>query len=124
MLNTAARQSTEEPVMAAATWMTIQRELRAGTSGPAGTRKTRPPRAMASTAGSRTNTPRGRTSGRRWTQTRKPVTVTIPTMIENSYMLPHGTRWTARPRVTAAPTLAASPATVTVSPATPSQRSR
>src|SRR5215211_8807114 len=29
MLNTAARQRTEEPVMAAATWMTIQRELRA-----------------------------------------------------------------------------------------------
>ena len=110
--------------MAAATWITIQRELRAGTRGPAGTRKTSPPRAMASTAGSSTNIPRGRMSGRRDSQIRKPDTVMIPTMIENSYMLPQGTRWTARPRVMAAPRLAASPATVTASPAIPSQRSR
>jgi hypothetical protein len=123
-LKIAARLRTEEPVMAAATWIAIQRELRAGTSGPAGTRSTIPARPIASTAGSSTNTPRGRTAGRRATHTRKAVTVTMPTITENSYMLPQGTRWAARARATAAPTLAASPATVTATPATPTQRTR
>jgi hypothetical protein len=56
--------------MAAATWILIQPEFSAGTSGPAGTRRATPPIAIASTAGSRMNMPSGRTSGRRAIHTR------------------------------------------------------
>jgi hypothetical protein len=52
------------------------------------------------------------------------VTVTTPTMMEYSYMFPHGTRWVASPRVTAAATLAPSPATVTATAARPTQATR
>jgi hypothetical protein len=47
-----------------------------------------------------------------------------PTITENSYMLPHGTRPVAIALATAAPTLAASPATVTARPAPPVQWTR
>ncbi len=50
--------------------------------------------------------------------------MTTPTMMENSYMLPQGTRWVASERVTAAATFAPSPATATATLARPTQATR
>src|SRR3569623_630161 len=102
-------------VIAATTWILIQYELSAGTSGPGAAYRTVPARPRYRMFGAITNAPSERTASvlrclpviaarMRGCVSRKRyvVTATRVTMHENSYMFPHGTRCTATPRVVTA----------------------
>src|ERR1051326_2809906 len=87
-----------DPVIAAITWILIQYELRAGTSGPAGAYTSRA-EASANTPPPSTNPPTCRRPSFRSITNRYVITIRNPSMFEYSNMFPHGTRWTERPRV-------------------------
>ena len=86
------------PLAAAETWMASQYDCSAGTSGAAGANSTLPARNISTTTGMSTNMPRNRSAGIRQSTMIQAATATKPITIENSYMLPHGTRCTANPR--------------------------
>src|SRR5262249_42776216 len=106
---------------AAVTWMSSQYEFSAGTSGPAGAYSTMPSRPSSRATASAAKSPRWRRFGRRTTTASQTVMPTNDPASTNSYMLPHGTRCAAKPRVTSVATWNASPATVSTTPASPTR---
>src|SRR5262245_18598260 len=72
-----------------------------------------PAKPSTSTSAAVTNRPISRSAGRRTTRTSQAQAATRLNVTTNSYMLPHGTRPAARPRVTSTPTCAAAAAAVT-----------
>src|SRR5262249_29860748 len=92
------RANRFDPVIAAMTWILIQYELSAGTSGPAGA-YTRRADASARTPPPSTKPPTWRNPSRRSITRRYVITMRKPSMFEYSNMFPHGTRWTDKPRV-------------------------
>src|SRR3954452_2717557 len=77
---------------------------------------------MASTTGASTNTPMWRSPGARSARTANATTATSTTAVANSYMLPHGSRSVARPRVTSTPAWARTPSPVRTMATRPHRR--
>src|SRR5437588_8985628 len=92
------RANRFEPVIAAITWILIQYELSAGTSGPAGAYTNRA-EASARTPPPSTNPPTCRSPSRLSMINKYVITIRNPSMFEYSNMFPHGTRCTERPRI-------------------------
>ena len=86
-------------LIAATTWIFSQYEFSAGTSGPALTYRTVPGEAQVQHDRHQHENaePAGLLASQ---QHQERVTTMNATTVENSYMLPHGTRWAAKPRVT------------------------
>src|SRR5689334_8333231 len=108
-----------EAVIAAVTWIFSQYELSAGTSGPAFVYSRIPSTPSRMTSVNVTKSPSGRIDGRRTSTTSHAVAPTRVAASTNSYMLPHGTRPAARPRVTRQATWASQPTKVSAAPVQP-----
>src|SRR5207248_8162140 len=118
-------RNTPDAVIAAVTWIFSQYELSAGTSGATFVYSSIPSMPSRITRTSVTNRPSGRSTGRRVTSTSQAVAPTKQTAMMNSYMLPHGTRCAANPRVTMAARCSSQPTAVSTSaprPANPAMR--
>jgi hypothetical protein len=113
----AARPRTDEPDMARNTWKVSQRLRRAGTSSVVSGYNTQPtPRMTMASPRAAPATRCSRNFGN--TATMKTVSMMKVPVRLNSYMLPHGTRWAARPLSTIDARWTISPATVMATAAT------
>src|SRR6266545_3379792 len=108
-----------DAVTAAVTWIFSQYELSAGTSGATFVYSSIPSMPSSTTSTSVTKSPSGRRYGRRVSSTSQAVAPTRHTASTNSYMLPHGTRCAASPRVTRQPRCSSAASPVSASPARP-----
>src|SRR6266545_931610 len=108
-----------DAVTAAVTWIFSQYELSAGSSGATFVYSSIPSMLSSTTSTSVTKSPSGRRYGRRVSSTSQAVAPTRHTASTNSYMLPHGTRCAASPRVTRQPRCSSAASPVSASPARP-----
>src|SRR4051812_21210990 len=103
--------SRDDATIIDVTWIWRQYELGAGTGAAGPTKKNETPRAIVSTAMPYTTPPIVRTFARPSISHRYPSTTRNVISEEYSYMLPHGVRPAAMPRVTIDTPLATNPTT-------------
>ena len=104
---------SDDPVIAATTWILIQYELSAGCSGLGSTGKNIAATASVNTENISENPVRVLIFATPSTRTSVPATTRNASTVEYSNMLPQGTRSAAMPRVTIDTRLAVAPATAT-----------
>ena len=116
--------NSDEPVIAATTWILIQYEFSAGCSGAGSTGKNIAAIASVSTENISANPVSVLIFAMPSTKTSVPTTTRNASTVEYSNMLPHGTRSAAMPRATIATRLAAAPAIATPRASTQSRSRR
>ena len=104
---------SDDPVIAATTWILIQYEFSAGCSGLGSTGKKIAAIARVKTANISENPVSVLIFAMPSTNTRVPRTTRNASTVEYSNMLPHGTRWAATPRATIDTRFAVTPAIAT-----------